>query len=282
MLLETLLWHWPDTAIKIGVTIVVAIVCRWLVGVSIHRIVSASQVRAHARAQLLATRAGRLLDRTGALGPERQLERAKTLGGLLRSIANVIIFVVAALTVFSAINLPLAPVLASAGIGGVAIGFGAQSLVKDLLSGIFMVAEDQYGVGDKITVGDVTGVVEEVSLRITRLRDGNGTIWYLRNGEIVRLANLSQGWSIASVDIPVAYAEDVGRVIGILRDALPPLKADDILDAPEVLGVQSIVGQTTFIRAQVRSNPGSEAALQRLMLETAKAALDAAGVHGGV
>ncbi len=281
MLLETLLWHWPDTAIKIGITIVVALACRWLVSVSIHRVVRASQLRAHARDQLLATRAGRLLDRAGALGQVRQLERAKTLGGLLSSIGNVIIFVIATLTIFSAVNLPLGPVLASAGIGGVAIGFGAQSLVKDLLSGIFMVAEDQFGVGDRITVGDVTGVVEEVSLRITRVRDANGTIWYLRNGEIVRLANLSQSWSVASVDIPVAYAEDPAHVISVLREALAPLEAHGLLDAPEVLGVQSIVGQTMMIRAQVRSDPGSEAGLQRLILETAKTALDAAGVHGG-
>ena len=99
-----------------------------------------------------------------------------------------------------------------------ALGFGAQSLVKDFLSGIFMILEDQYGVGDVIDTGEAIGTVEEVSLRVTRLRDGQGVVWYIRNGEIIRIGNKSQGWSTAMVDIPVAYSENLDKVIPLIRD----------------------------------------------------------------
>ena len=134
------------------------------------------------------------------------------MSSVLRSVATGVIFTVAALMALSQIGLNMAPLIASAGIIGVALGFGAQSLVKDFLSGIFMIIEDQYGVGDVTDLGDATGTVEAVGLRVTRLRDINGTVWYMRNGEIPRVGNKSQGWARAVVDVDVAYGEDLGRV----------------------------------------------------------------------
>ena len=128
-----------------------------------------------------------------------------------------------------------------------ALGFGAQSLVKDFLSGVFMIFEDQYGVGDVIDTGEAIGTVEEVTLRITRLRDANGVTWYVRNGEIIRVGNRSQGFATAIVDMPVSYAENVERVVGIIRETATamgedPDWADKFVEEPQVLGVESIVG----------------------------------------
>ena len=148
------------------------------------------------------------------------------MGALLRSTSTFVISAMAILTVMGLLGIPLGPLLASAGVGGVALGFGAQSLVKDFLSGIFMILEDQYGVGDVIDTGEAIGTVEEVTLRVTRLRDGNGVVWYIRNGEIVRIGNQSQGWSTAIVDIPVAYAENIERVIAVIREVVHEMDED--------------------------------------------------------
>ena len=160
-----------------------------------------------------------LASATGALS-ERRRQRTETLGSVLRSLVTTIVFGVAFVMILDEVGIPIAPLLASAGVAGVALGFGAQSLVKDFLSGIFMILEDQYGVGDVIDTGEAIGKVEDVTLRVTRLRDGNGVVWYVRNGEIIRVGNRSQGWSTAIVDLPVAYTEDVERVQAILREAL--------------------------------------------------------------
>ncbi len=217
--------------------------------------------------------------------PERQSQRVVTLGSVLRSIATVVITMVAFLMVGDQLGLNMAPVLASAGVGGVALGFGAQSLVKDFLSGMFMLAEDQYGVGDTIDTGEAIGVVEDVTLRVTRLRDANGVIWYVRNGEIVRVANRSQGWSTASVDIPVAYDESAERVIGVLREAMASLDADPdwddpLLEAPKVVGVESVTGGTMTIRIFAKCAPNQHWGVQREIRERGLTACAAAGIRG--
>ena len=121
----------------------------------------------------------------------------------------------------------VAPIIASAGIIGIALGFGAQSLVSDFLSGIFMIFEDQYGVGDVVDLGEAIGTVEAVSLRVTRLRDVNGTVWYVRNGEILRVGNMSQNWARTVLDVSVAYDEDLVQVRQVLKDVAHDLWEDD-------------------------------------------------------
>ncbi|MCW2621843.1 MAG: mechanosensitive ion channel protein MscS, partial [Frankiales bacterium] len=128
---------------------------------------------------------------------ERRKQRADTIGSVLRSAASIMILTIAFTTVMSELGFDLGPVLASAGIVGVAVGFGAQNLVKDFLNGIFMLLEDQYGVGDVIDAGGASGTVEAVGLRVTRIRDVEGVVWHVRNGEIIRIGNKSQGWSRA-------------------------------------------------------------------------------------
>src|SRR5262245_42889011 len=136
---------------------------------------------------------------------ERRRQRAEALGSVMRNLASVTIFAVTAMLVLAELGVNLAPLIASAGIVGVALGFGAQNLVKDYIAGIFMLLEDQYGVGDVVDFGEADGTVEAVGLRITTIRDGRGVLWYIRNGEIVRVGNRSQGWSLVVVDVPVGF-----------------------------------------------------------------------------
>ena len=141
-------------------------------------------------------------------GSTRRVQRAQAMGSLLKSITSGVIVAVIFTMMLSALGFAIGPIIASAGILGVALGFGSQTLVKDFLSGIFLIFEDQYGVGDVIDTGEAIGEVEDVTLRVTRLRDGNGVVWYVRNGEIIRVGNRSQGWSTAIV-VPSSAASSI-------------------------------------------------------------------------
>ncbi|MBO0776740.1 MAG: mechanosensitive ion channel family protein, partial [Actinobacteria bacterium] len=200
------------------------------------------------------------LDPINRLVGERRYQRAQALGSLLRSAASVLIFGIAGVTIAGYLGLNLAPILASAGVLGLAIGFGAQSLVRDFLSGIFMLLEDQYGVGDMIDAGEATGTVEAVGLRTTRLRDVNGVVWHIRNGTIDRIGNQSQGWSRAVIDFPVPYQHDLGRVRAIMKDTAvrlweEPAWQDAVLEEPEVWGVESVYSDAIVVRLVAKTVP---------------------------
>jgi small conductance mechanosensitive channel len=157
--------------------------------------------------------------------------------------------------------------------------------VKDFLSGIFMILEDQYGVGDIVDTGEAIGTVEEVSLRVTRLRDPSGVVWYVRNGEIIRIGNKSQGWSTAIVDIPVSYAENLERVIPLIKSVVhemdqAPEFADQLLEEPQVVGVESMTGTAVTLRIIAKTAAEQQYGVSREIRERVKAALDEAGVQG--
>jgi small conductance mechanosensitive channel len=184
--------------------------------------------------------------------------------------------------VLSELGLDLAPLLASAGIAGVAIGFGAQNLVKDFLAGLFMLLEDQYGVGDVVDVGEVGGTVEEVALRITTIRDAKGVLWYIRNGEIVRVGNRSQGWAVVVVDVPIGFA-GVEEATEVLRAAAATLSDDpqyaaDLLEAPEVLGVEQITIDGAVVRTTVRTASAAQWRVARELRRRLTDALESAGI----
>jgi len=167
---------------------------------------------------------------------------------------------------------------------GVAIGFGAQNLVRDYLSGIFMLLEDQYGVGDVITVGDATGTVETVTLRITRMRDVNGIVWHVRNGAIERVGNESQGWARAVIDFPVPYAADLSTIRTILSDTAlgmwnEPAWRTVMLEEPEVWGAQEVSSTEVVMRVVVKTAPLRQWEVEREMRARLKAAIDAAGIR---
>ena len=261
-----------------------AVVIRWLVHRAITRVVRRT-IDSRLRERLVERRRGRaLVEASGAAVAERRRQRAETIGSVLRSIASFVIFGLAFVTALAELGFELGPILASAGVAGVALGFGAQSLVRDFLSGIFMILEDQYGVGDLIDTGDAVGTVEEVSLRITRLRDSSGVVWYVRNGEILRVGNHSQGWSTAIVDVGIAYSQDIPSVLELIRVTADDLADDEawrdrILDDPLVAGVESVTGAAVTIRVIVKCAPNEHFAVQRELRERIKETFDREGVQ---
>lgn len=215
---------------------------------------------------------------------ERQEQRVRTLGAVLRSIATVVIVLTAILMIGDQLGINITPILASASVGGVALAFGAQSLVKDFLSGMFMIFEDQYGVGDVIDTGDVIGTVEDVSLRVTKIRDFNGVLWYIRNGEILRVANRSQGWSMSIVDIPVSVSENMHRVLAIISGAIKNMDADpewhdQLLEEPEVGGIESITAGVATVRITAKCAPNESGPVAREIRERVMAALSKEGIR---
>ena len=213
-----------------------------------------------------------------AAAADRSSQRARTLGSVLRSVCSAVVGVVAGITILGEFGMDLAPVIASAGIVGVAVGFGAQNLVKDFLSGMFMLLEDQYGVGDIVDVGQASGTVETVGLRITTLRDVNGTLWYVRNGEILRVGNKSQGFAVAVVDVPIAHGADVDEATATAarvaqeRVEKPDL-TEDVLEDVQVLGIESVGADRLTLRLTVRVQPGRQFAVQRALNATVSEAL---------
>lgn len=270
-----------------GIVIVVALVLRAVLRHVIKRVVSALASRPQDRNDDLGAKARAILTRAGGLGDERQRQRVATLGSLLRSVVDVVLIVVVTLTVLATFGVPMAPLLASAGVGGVALGFGAQSLVKDYLSGIFMLAEDQFGVGDLIQVGDLRGTVQEVTLRVTKLRDPSGTVWYVRNGEVLTLGNVSQGYSTATVEVPVAIDEDAERVQQVLRSAVgtmgeEPEWSQVLLENPMVLGVESMNEGTMVLKILLKTGPDQQWGPMREARARAQRALAAEGIRGPI
>lgn len=224
-------------------------------------------------------RARRMVDQQ-----ERSSQRTRTLGSVLRSVSSAIIYGMALMMALAEFDVNLGPLIAGAGIAGVAVGFGAQSLVKDFLSGVFMLLEDQYGVGDVVDVGDTVGVVEEVRLRTTQVRDINGTLWYIPNGEITRVANLTQDWGQAVVDIEVAYDTDIAEAMAVIKEVADglwreQLESFTIIQEPTMAGVQAFGDNSIALRLMVRTEPGEQFGTARELRKRLKYALDEAGIE---
>lgn len=214
----------------------------------------------------------------------RAAARAQTLAQVLRSVATGIIWGIAAITILGELGINLGPLIASAGIAGVALGFGAQSLVKDFLSGFFMLVEDQYGVGDIVDLGEASGTVEAVTLRVTRLRDVNGTVWHVPNGAITRVGNKSQQWARALLDVNVVYGTDVDeaeRLIKATADALwnDPEWGDTIIEEPEVWGVEQLAAESIHIRLVVKTQPSQQFKVTRELRRRLLQAFEANGIE---
>jgi moderate conductance mechanosensitive channel len=213
----------------------------------------------------------------------RRLSRATSIATVVSSTASVAIWVVAVLLALGQLGIDLAPLLAGAGIAGIAIGFGAQNLVKDCITGLFMLLEDQYGIGDVVDLGVATGTVEQVTLRTTVLRSQDGTVWHVPNGEVRRVGNRTKLWSVAVLDIGVAYDADLARTRDVVQRVAAAVVVDeryasDVLAAPELLGVESVSADAVVLRLLVKTTPGAQFRLQRALREAIKDALDAAGV----
>ncbi len=278
--------RWFDVLLGTPLLVAGIVVAGLVVRFVVHRVIDRiAQGIVNGRAGL-----GRLEDRlpslvaTSPLLSARREQRARTMASVLKSLTTAAVAAVVLLTVLDELGIPTAPLLASAGIVGVAVGFGAQALVRDVISGIFMLAEDQYGVGDVVDLGDASGVVEAVGLRVTRVRDVDGTVWYIRNGQVERVGNRSQGWARAVLDVGIAYGEDVTRAEQLLLEVAAALKADDdfgplVLEEPEMWGVESVSADGVVLRLVVKTQPLQQWAVARELRRRIKERFDAEGVR---
>ena len=212
----------------------------------------------------------------------RAEQRINALTSVLHSITTAVIFAIAGFMILGELGLNLAPLLAGAGIVGLALGFGAQSLVKDFLSGMFILVEDQFGVGDIVDLDQTTsGTVEAVSLRTTRLRAVDGTVWHVPNGDIRRVGNKSQHWSRALLDIEVAYETDIDHATAVIKRVADELwqQREDILEEPEVWGVERLGINSIVIRLVVKTRPADQYDVSRKLRQRLKEAFDAEGIE---
>jgi small-conductance mechanosensitive channel len=216
-------------------------------------------------------------------GDERTELRARTLSGLLITVVTVAVWIFVILTVLGAFAINIAPLLAGAGVAGLAIGFGAQQLVRDVISGFFILAEDQFGVGDTITTAGVTGTVETVSLRITRLRGDDGVLHHVRNGDMGVVSNSTRGWATVTIDVPLNPSVDVLAAQDVLSRAMSDLVASgefdgQLLSAPAVLGINELRPDAVIMRLSGRTEPAAKAAVLRAMLAASRTALADASI----
>jgi small conductance mechanosensitive channel len=266
--------------LKILLILFIALLARFLARRLIDRLTRGNGGKTPTLLRPLKERAPQAL---GVLVSERRAQRAKTIGSVLKSIVSFVVFGLAFILILGELGLNLAPIVASAGIVGIALGFGAQNLVKDFLSGIFMVLEDQYGVGDVVDVGPASGKVEAVGLRVTTVRDVNGTVWYVRNGEILRVGNSSQGFAVAVVDFPLGFGTDTDKAIEILGRVISEVAttepiSDDVLEPAEVLGVEKVTSEGLTVRATVKVRPGRQWVVQRALRAKVMAAFEDEGI----
>lgn len=278
---------WLDGVVTALIWAVIAFVMAIVIRYYVHRLITRITDRI-----AVGTVPGRLRARSADGGGsalllnERRRQRMETLGSVLRSIASVVIYGIAFFTVLGEIGLNLTPVLTGATVVGAAVAFGAQNTIKDLLAGLFMLLEDQYGVGDVIDTGSAKGTVEAVSLRITRLRDVNGIVWYVRNGEINRLGNESQNWGRALLDVPVAPDQDIDDIRELLQTTADTLAADPdwetmVLEKPSVWGVQALTNDAMVVRVTIKTAPNQQHKVARELRARVKKAFDEAGVTLG-
>jgi small conductance mechanosensitive channel len=221
-----------------------------------------------------------------ALVPERRRQRAEAIGSVLRSSASAAIFTIAGLMILRELGFDLAPLLASAGIAGVALGFGAQTLVKDLIAGLFMLLEDQYGVGDVVDLGEASGTVESVGLRTTSIRDARGVLWHIRNGEIVRVGNKSQGWAMVVLDMPIGFA-NLEEATTVLEHAAQTMAAEDewrekLMSPPQILGVEQMTVDGATIRITAKTTTDAQPVVARELRTRLADALAASGISGAI
>lgn len=266
-------WH---ALIRIVLIIVVALVARWVLLTSVKRVVNSliSGIKAKKAPR-------RQLDLTSPINQERVVQRTRTMGTVMRNMITWSIGVISISAILSELGISMSALAAGAGILGAGLGFGAQSLIKDLISGLFIVFEDQYGVGDTVNLGDITGVVESVGLRVTQVRDFDGVLWYVRNGEVVRVGNQTQGWSRAMLDIALPYGADVTGAQALLLEVAKKVAgelSDIVIDEPEAWGIQVLNGNQIVVRVVQRTKAGKSDEVGRALRLAAKIALDKADI----
>ena len=266
-------------AIRIALIVVGIFLLRWLLLVMIRRIVTTVTQGVKKREGAADTKA---LD-ASPLARARIVQRARTIGLVLSNLLTAGLTISALIAILSELGIAIGALAAGAGILGAALGFGAQSLVKDFIAGLFIVVEDQFGVGDFVDLGTATGVVESIRLRVTQVRDTEGTVWYVRNGEILRVGNQSQGWSRIILDLPLAYNSDLEKAKKVLEAAAlklteTPAMKSGLIGKPEIWGIQALAGEEVVFRMVQQVRPSKKEVLTRALRAEVKTALDKAGI----
>ena len=258
--------HTLDSAIKSGLRIVLIVVAAWWAILIVQRAIRVMRIR-------LATR----------FGDREAVQRAETLGRVIRYVAAVAISLVAGMLVLSELGVSVAPILGAAGVLGVAVGFGAQTLVKDYFTGFFLLIEDQLRQGDVVKLGDHAGLVEEVTLRYVRLRDYDGKVHFVPNGTITSVVNMSKGFAYAVMDVSVAYREDLSRVMRVMEDTAASMRTDTrfvdhILADFEMAGVERWDDSAVIVRGRFKVAPLQQWDVRRAFLLKLKQRFDAEGI----
>jgi small-conductance mechanosensitive channel len=257
-------WSAPALA---GVRIVLIVISAWVAIAVLQRLVRGVRVRIQAR-----------LDGIEAA------RRAETLGRVIRYLVALVISAIAVMLVLAEVGVSLAPILGAAGVVGLAIGFGAQSLVKDYFTGFFLLFEDQIRTGDVVNVAGIGGLVEDITLRHVRLRDYDGNVHFIPNNLITTVTNMSRGFAQAVMDIGVAYRESVSEALDIMRAVGAAMRADEalaplILDDLEVAGVERLDDSAVVLRCRFKVVPLAQWTVRRAFLQRIKEAFDRRGVE---
>ncbi len=271
-------WQVP---LKVLLVLAVAVVLNWALRIAIRRVVDRVVSGAKKRHSVTDTQA--LI--ASPLAAARIVQRTRALGTVFNSAVTALITIVVVLLLVSIVfpNATGAFAIVSAAIGA-GLGFGAQNIVKDVLNGIFMVAEDQLGVGDIADLGEATGTVEEVGLRITKVRSVDGTLWFVRNGEILRVGNFSHDWARIIIDLPAPYTSDIASIQEKLLQTANTMAnsaawRSKILEKPEIWGIESVSAEAIVIRLVMKARPAEQWAVARELRLRLKLALDEINVN---
>ncbi len=255
-----------STGLQIGITLVVAIVVSWLAG-------------------FLIKRAWRRADRN-ARSPEEidRAKRLKTVLSTIRIVSGIVIWVISGITILGQLGIAIGPIIAGLGVAGIAVGFGAQNLVKDFLAGIFLIVENQLRVGDIVRIGDAAGTVEAINLRITQIRGVNGHLFTVPNGEIKMVENMTMGWSRAIVKVGVGYGSDINQVIEALKLAVDDLKQDSkfgehVLEPPQIKAIENFGDSALDVAVWIKTHPAEQFDVGRMARRYIKARFDEAGIE---
>ena len=272
-------WQQWQTPIRILAILLGAVIARWILLASVKRVLN--QVENGTNGKLNHPDAKQASQ--SPITKARVIQRSRTLASVLSNLITWSLLLFAVGAVLSELGVAVGALVASAGILGAALGFGAQSLVKDLINGLFIIFEDQFGVGDSVDLGEARGVIENVGLRVTQVRDVNGVLWYVRNGEIIRVGNHSQGWSRVILDIPLSYKVNIEKARQVILEAAKELVKDSnfakrMLGQPEIWGIESITADQVVMRLVQQVGPQDADDVARELRLRVKTKLDAAKI----
>lgn len=268
--------------VVIVVAALVAIVVRWLISRSMGRLLSAGSPK-QGRTRGVRRRTSEMLLASGDTSVRTEA-RLETLTAVFRSIGTALVWFVALFLSLEILGISLGPLLATAGIVGVALGFGTQTMVRDFISGFFIVAEDQFGVGDTIDVGGgAKGIVERITLRATHIRDPEGTMWHVANGQIVKVANKSQEWARALIDVVLPYDADISAVSDVMQEVADTIQADPewstkIMERAEIWGIQEFDPDGVHVRMVIKTEPAAQFGVLRELRARMKDTFDQRGI----